>query len=85
MRSSRPSSTSSRTRVLKRLKFAAKSEGYTAEQKSLLDKTLDSDLAAVAAAIEAMPLAAKPQVDKQTPRREKLRAHLPWREIHHEP
>jgi transposase len=39
--------------VLKRLKFAAKSEAFTAEQKSLLEETLDMDLAAVAAEIEA--------------------------------
>ncbi len=35
--------------ILKRLKFAAKSEAYNAEQKSLLEETLDSDLAVVAA------------------------------------
>ena len=44
--------------VLKRLKFAATSEkfcaGLSAEQKSLLEETLDGDLAAVAAEIEAM-------------------------------
>ena len=40
--------------ILKRLKFAAKSEAYSAEQKSLLEETLDSDLAAVAAEIEGM-------------------------------
>ena len=40
--------------ILKRLKFAAKSEAFNAEQKSLLDETLDTDLAAVAAEIEQM-------------------------------
>ena len=40
--------------ILKRLKFAAQSERFSAEQKSLLDETLDSDLAAVAAEIEAL-------------------------------
>jgi hypothetical protein len=35
--------------VLKRLKFAAKSEAFTAEQKSLIEETLDTDLAALAA------------------------------------
>ncbi|MDR7267805.1 hypothetical protein J2X20_000434 [Pelomonas saccharophila] len=40
--------------ILKRLKFAAQSERFGAEQKSLLDETLDSDLAAVAAEIEAL-------------------------------
>ena len=32
--------------VLKRLKFAAMSEAFNAEQKSLLEETLDMDLAA---------------------------------------
>ncbi len=71
--------------ILKRLKFAAKSESYSAEQKSLLEETLDSDLAAVAAEIEAMAAAPKASGDKQTPKREKLPASLPRREIHHEP
>ncbi len=35
--------------LLKRLKVAAQSERFNAEQKSLLDETLDSDLAAGAA------------------------------------
>ena len=34
--------------VLKRLKFAAKSEAFNAEQKSLLEETIDADLAALA-------------------------------------
>ena len=71
--------------ILKRLKFAAKSEAYSAEQKSLLEETLDSDLAAVAAEIEAMGASTKAAGDKQSPRREKLPAHLPRREIRHEP
>ena len=45
--------------VLKRPKFAAKSEAYTADQKSLLDETLDMDLAAVAAEIDALQPASK--------------------------
>jgi transposase len=71
--------------ILKRLKFAAKSEAYNAEQKSLLEETLDSDLAAVAAEIEAMAVSTKAAGDKQAPKREKLPANLPRREIHHEP
>ena len=31
--------------VLKRLKFAARSESFNAEQKSLLEETIDTDLA----------------------------------------
>ena len=57
--------------VLKRLKFAAKSEAYNAEQKSLIEETLDADLAALAAEIEVhQPSKAAPE-DKQQPRREK--------------
>jgi transposase len=70
--------------ALKRLKFAASSEAYSAEQQSLLEETLDADLAAVAAEIEAL----QPRTsnsDKRQPRREKLPADLPRREIHHEP
>jgi transposase len=70
--------------ILKRLKFAAKSEAYTAEQRSLLDETLDMDLVAVAAEIEALQ-PGKPAGDKQQPKREKLPPHLPRREIRHEP
>lgn len=36
------------------MKFAASSEAYNAEQKSLLEETLDADLAAVAAEIETL-------------------------------
>jgi transposase len=71
--------------VLKRLKFAARSEAYNAEQKSLLEETLDSDLAAVAAEIEAMQPASGADDGKLRPKREKLPASLPRREIRHEP
>ncbi|MGN8083994.1 MULTISPECIES: IS66 family transposase [Variovorax] len=70
--------------ILKRLKFAAQSERFSAEQKSLLDETLDSDLAAVAAEIEALQ-PARAAGERQQPRREKLPAHLPRRDVHHEP
>ena len=71
--------------VLKRLKFAAKSEAYSAEQKSLLEETLDMDLAAVAAEIEALQPGAKPADEKKQPKRAPLPPHLPRREIRHEP
>ncbi|WP_414629852.1 IS66 family transposase [Burkholderia cepacia] len=70
--------------ILKRLKFAAQSEKFSAEQKSLLDETLDSDLAAVAAEIEALQ-PGKAASELQQPRRERLPAHLPRREVRHEP
>jgi transposase len=71
--------------ILKRLKFAAKSEAYTAEQKSLLEETLDVDLAAVAAEIEVLLPASRPSEEKKQPKREPLPAHLPRREVRHEP
>jgi transposase len=71
--------------VLKRLKFAAKSEAFTAEQKSLIEETLDTDLAALAAEIEVHQLTTPAPEDKQQPKRQVLPAHLARREIHHEP
>ncbi len=71
--------------ILKRLKFAAKSEAFTAEQKSLIEETLDTDLAALAAEIEVLQPSAKAAADRQTPKRQPLPAHLPRREIRHEP
>jgi len=62
--------------ALKRLKFAAKSESYTAEQKSLLEETLDMDLAALAAEIEALQPGNKPAEDKKLPKRQPLPPHL---------
>ena len=52
--------------VLKRLKFAAKSESYSPEQKSLIEETLDTDLAALAVVIEALT-PRKPPEDKRCP------------------
>lgn len=70
--------------ILKRLKFAAQSERFSAEQKGLLDETLDSDLAAVAAEIEALP-PSRTTGERPQPRREKLPPHLPHRDVCHEP
>jgi hypothetical protein len=72
--------------VLKRLKFAAQSEAFNAEQRSLIEETIDSDLAALAKEIEKLDLGSKksPQ-DKRQPKRQPLPPHLPRREIHHEP
>ena len=69
--------------VLKRLKFAARSEAFNAEQKSLLDETIDTDLAALQAELDVVLPVDKGE--RNTPRRQVLPAHLPRREIHHEP
>ena len=72
--------------VLKRLKFAAQSEAFNAEQRSLIEETIDTDLAAVTKEIENVDLGAKkPAQDKKKPKRQPLPPHLPRREIHHEP
>ncbi len=71
--------------VLKRLKFAAKSEAFNADQKSLIEETIDTDLAALASEIEQHAPGKKAADDKQKPKREKLPSNLPRREIRHEP
>ncbi len=71
--------------VLKRLKFALKSEAFAAEQRNLLEDTLDADLGAMELELEQLtPDKSEPQ-GKQQPKRQALPAHLPRREIHHEP
>ena len=69
--------------LLKRLKFAAKSERHSAEQRNLLEEELDSDLAAVEHEIGQLR-PPQPVTDKQ-PKRTPLPANLPRREIRHEP
>jgi transposase len=79
--------------ILKRLRYALSSEkfcaGMSAEQKSLLEETLDSDIAQLAAEIEqaeaeADAHGAKDKKTKQRPKREPLPPHLPRRDVHHE-
>lgn len=72
--------------VLKRLKFAATSEKFcaslSAEQKSLLEETMDADIA------EEVERAVPPNRNgkaKEQPKRQPLPAHWPRREMHHEP
>ena len=74
----------------KRLQFAAKSEKLHADQRSLLEETLDADLAALEAELQALsPAPAEPtntaDTPKAKPRRAPLPAHLPRVEITHEP
>ena len=67
------------------MKFAAQSERFNAEQRSLLEDEIDADLAAVAKEIEQLGAPATPPQDKQQPKRQALPANLPRREIRHEP
>ena len=74
----------------KRVQFAAKSEKLHADQRSLLDETLDADLAALEAELQALSPTPAEQSDtadtpKAKPRRTALPAHLPRVEIQHEP
>ena len=71
----------------KRMKFAAQSERFNPEQKSLLEDEIEADLAAVASEIDALQqghTAASPQ-EKRQPKRLPLPGNLPRREIRHEP
>ena len=77
--------------ILKRLRYALSSEkfcaGMSAEQRSLLEETLDSDIAQLAAEIEQAEAeqGAKDKKTKHTPKREPLPPHLPRRDVRHEP
>ena len=71
--------------VLKRLKFAARIEAVNAGQKSLLEETIDADLAALQAELDRVRLADRRKSERQQPKRQKLSANLPRREVHHEP
>lgn len=76
--------------LLKRMKFAAQSERFgerfAPEQKSLLEDEIEADLAAVACEIDALAQAQAPAgPQKKQARRLPLPAHLPRREIRHEP
>ena len=72
--------------VIKRLKFAATSERFNPEQRSLLEEDTDADLQALSDEIDqltAAPGAGAPE--KQVPKRQPLPANLPRREVRHEP
>ena len=71
--------------LLKRLKFAAQSERFSAEQRSLLDETLDADLQAVNDEIEQLTPTQTTPRHKEQPKRQVLPANLPRTDIHHEP
>lgn len=75
--------------VLKRLKFAATSERFAStlvpEQRSLLEETLEADLAELGREIERGKAGDKDKSDKKTPKRAPLPPHLPRRDVAHEP
>jgi transposase len=75
--------------VLKRQKFAATSEkfcaGLSAEQKSLLEETLDSDIAEVEGEIDRAQGDRRGKKERRQPKRQPLPPHLPRTDVHHEP
>ncbi|WP_369973974.1 IS66 family transposase zinc-finger binding domain-containing protein, partial [Pelomonas sp. KK5] len=71
--------------VLKRLKFAATSEKFSAEQQSLLDETLDADIAQACAELDEANDDDRVAGKKVMPKRAPLPPHLPRRDMHHEP
>jgi transposase len=72
--------------VLRRLKFAAKAEAFSAEQKHLFDEAIEADLEALSLAASQARSAESPAAPpKAQPKRQSLPAHLPRREIRHEP
>ena len=71
--------------ILKRWKFAARSEQLASEQKALFEETMDADLEAIGLELEALGGVQAKAEPKEQPRRTALPAHLPRREIRHEP
>ena len=71
--------------VLKRLKFAVKSEAYSPEQRSLLEEAIDADIAAIEGELDKAKGKPTAGDDKQQPKRQPLPANLPRREVRHEP
>lgn len=71
--------------LLKRMKFAAQSERFNAEQRNLLEDEIDADLAAVADEINALDTPRNPRQGKKVAKRQPLPANLQRREIRHEP
>ena len=70
---------------LRRLRFGAKSEALSAEQRDLFQETLDADIAACEAEAEAAVPEAKPRAQRARAGRQPLPEHLPRIEHRHEP
>lgn len=71
--------------LLKRYKFAKRSEQLSPDQGSLLDDLLDTDIAAIEAELKALSPPAKPAEPRQQPKRATLPAQFPRTVIRHEP
>ncbi|KPX09267.1 putative transposase [Pseudomonas syringae pv. daphniphylli] len=71
--------------VLKRHRFAKRSEQISPEQGSLLDELLNTDLEAIDAELTALLPAQAPEEVRQKPKRAPLPPQFPRTIIHHEP
>ena len=71
--------------ILKRHKFARRSEQLSPDQISLLDDLLDTDIAAIEAELKALNPVPAPAEPRQQPKRAALPAQFPRTLIHHEP
>ncbi|QUN32171.1 IS66 family transposase (plasmid) [Cupriavidus sp. KK10] len=71
--------------VLKRWKFAARSEKLPTEQQSLLDEAIDADLIAIEHELEQLASKPKNEPPPNKPRRAPLPPNLPRVEVRHEP
>jgi transposase len=75
--------------VLKRMKFAASSERFAStlapEQRSLLEETLDTDIHELDGELQRHRKKSDKNDEKQSPKRAQLPAHLPRRDVVHEP
>jgi transposase len=71
--------------VLKRWKFAARSEQWHGVQGSLLEETIEADLEAIAVELAALRPVEQTSAPKDKPKRSPLPAQLPRVEVRHEP
>src|SRR5574343_1186523 len=70
--------------LLKRLKFAAKTEALNTDQRNLLEDDLEEDLQAVHEEVEQLKSEAE-RAPRQQPKRQSLPAQLPRQNFAHEP
>ena len=71
--------------VMRRWKFAARSEQLHGEQRHLFEEAIDADLEAIGLELAALAPSPAKASSKQVPRRAPLPAHLPRIDIRHEP
>ena len=71
--------------LLKRWKFAARSEQLHGAQRTLFEETIAADLEAIAVELAALRPAPQQPAPKDQPKRSALPAHLPRVEVRHEP